>query len=169
MARVPIVVPESTDLPLTLTRAGMEALPALITAADRNTRRPFIEFFVANIRNRNTRLAYVRAVRRFLDWCSSAQLELAEIEPITGNDLSSGASTLTPAMPRAAASLSIRFSSTGLPTPLSPWRNQAAGGPTGSHSIKRDCSALDKHVSPGKFRRWCTGTPCIRVFARLHL
>jgi len=69
VARVPIVVSESTDLPLTLTRAGMEALPALIAAADRNTRRRFIEFFVANIRNRNTRLAYARAVRRFLDWC----------------------------------------------------------------------------------------------------
>lgn len=31
--------------------------------------RRFIEFFAANIRNRNTRAAYLRAVSDFFQWC----------------------------------------------------------------------------------------------------
>ena len=35
-----------------------------------------------NIRNKNTRLAYGRAVRDFFDWCEDRRIELADIEPI---------------------------------------------------------------------------------------
>ena len=39
--------------------------------------------FTANIRNRNTRAAYARAVKQFFDWTDKRRLELHEIEPIT--------------------------------------------------------------------------------------
>ena len=41
-----------------------------------------MEFFTAEIRNRNTRLAYARAVSPFLDWCDDRGLTLERIEPI---------------------------------------------------------------------------------------
>ena len=41
-----------------------------------------MEFFTAEIRNRNTRLAYARAVAPFLDWCDDRGLTLERIEPI---------------------------------------------------------------------------------------
>jgi site-specific recombinase XerD len=45
-------------------------------------RYPFIEFFTATIRNRNTRMAYARAVKEFFDWCEDHHLGLEDIEPI---------------------------------------------------------------------------------------
>ena len=45
--------------------------------------RRFIQFFTANIRNRNTRMAYARAVKQFFDWCDERRLELHQIEAIT--------------------------------------------------------------------------------------
>ena len=68
--------------PRKLTRAGFEALPATIADAGEHAGRRFIEFFTANIRNRNTRLAYARAVTQFFDWCEERHLKLHEIEPI---------------------------------------------------------------------------------------
>jgi hypothetical protein len=44
-----------------------DAAPALIAAAGENAQQRFIEFFTANIRNRNTRRAYAQAVCEFLD------------------------------------------------------------------------------------------------------
>ena len=41
----------------------------------------YIEFFAANIRNPNTRRAYARACPRFLAWCESRGLGLADIRP----------------------------------------------------------------------------------------
>ena len=42
----------------------------------------FVEFFTANIRNRNTRVAYAQAVTQFFDWCGSQGLELDQIRPV---------------------------------------------------------------------------------------
>ena len=45
--------------------------------------RRFIEFFTATIRNRNTRMAYVRAVTQFFDWCDQHQIGgIVDIEPV---------------------------------------------------------------------------------------
>jgi site-specific recombinase XerD len=38
--------------------------------------------FTATIRNRNTRMAYARAVKQFFDWCKDHRLGLDDIEPI---------------------------------------------------------------------------------------
>ena len=49
---------------------GAEVLPTLaVRLGDRGLRR-FLEFFTVNIRNRNTREAYSRAVLRFSAWCT---------------------------------------------------------------------------------------------------
>ena len=66
-----------------LGRAGFEALPATIADAGERASRRFIEFFTANIRNKNTRQAYGRAVREFFDWCEAHHRRLDDIDPIT--------------------------------------------------------------------------------------
>jgi hypothetical protein len=58
-----------------LVRAGLEALPAIVRIEGERASRPFIEFFTATIRNRNTRLAYARAVKQFFDWCDDPPAE----------------------------------------------------------------------------------------------
>ena len=55
--------------------------PALFSSTERAERR-FWEFFTAHIRNPNTRLAYLSAVRRFAEWCERRGLGLDEIEPM---------------------------------------------------------------------------------------
>ena len=62
--------------------SGALALPHLITREGERTTKRFLEFFTANIRNKNTRLAYARSVRQFLDWCEHRQVTLAKIEPM---------------------------------------------------------------------------------------
>jgi hypothetical protein len=70
-------------VPSALVRIGIETLPAAITAAGAHTSERFIEFFTANIRNRNTRMAYALAVRQFFDWCEQCGLRLDAIRPTT--------------------------------------------------------------------------------------
>jgi site-specific recombinase XerD len=58
-------------------------VPALVADASEHAARRFLEFFAATIRNKNTRLAYYRAVVRFFTWCERHQLtELVAIEPL---------------------------------------------------------------------------------------
>ena len=65
-----------------LARAGLEQLPSTITDAGANATRRFIEFFTANIRNKNTRAAYGRAVAQFFQWCETHHVQLHRIEPV---------------------------------------------------------------------------------------
>lgn len=65
-----------------LARAGLVALPTLIIDAGEGASRRFIEFFTANIRNKNTRMAYVRALGPFLAWCEERGLALEDIQPV---------------------------------------------------------------------------------------
>jgi hypothetical protein len=52
-----------------LGRAGLDKLPAVIARAGEKAAWRFIEFFTANIRNKNTRAAYAHAVTEFFNWC----------------------------------------------------------------------------------------------------
>lgn len=52
--------------PRQLSRLSLDVLPAVIARAGENASRRFVEFFTANIRNRNTRMAYMRALGPFL-------------------------------------------------------------------------------------------------------
>jgi integrase/recombinase XerD len=62
--------------------AGGSELPALITREGEKATRRFLEFFTANIRNKNTRLSYARAVGSFLAWSEERRQTLQSIEPI---------------------------------------------------------------------------------------
>ena len=82
MAKQAIILTDQIIPPPALVRAGLEMLPAAIAAQGERAGRRFVEFFTATIRNRNTRMAYARAVKRFFDWCEDHRLGLEDIEPI---------------------------------------------------------------------------------------
>jgi len=67
--------------PPQLARIGFGGLPVTITAAGERASKRFIEFFTANIRNKNTRMAYARAVAPFFAWCEECDLELSQLQP----------------------------------------------------------------------------------------
>ena len=73
---------KDSNLPITLNRLGFTALPPAIVSAGEQASRRFIEFFTANIRNKNTRAAYARAVSQFFDWCGKRKLTLSKLEPV---------------------------------------------------------------------------------------
>src|ERR1700681_4830783 len=63
-------------------RRGL-AVPAAVAGAGDHAARRFLEFFAASIRNKNTRMAYYRAVCSFFAWLEQHGIdELADIEPI---------------------------------------------------------------------------------------
>ena len=67
---------------LNLGRAGLAKLPATIGRAGEKAAWRFIEFFTANIRNKNTRAAYAQAVTQFFDWCEQRHLRLENLTPV---------------------------------------------------------------------------------------
>ena len=70
------------SLPLPASFFRDHALPQLITVAGPEASRRFVEFFTANIRNRNTRAAYARAVGQFCAWCEKKRFTLELLEPV---------------------------------------------------------------------------------------
>lgn len=52
-----------------LSRIGLNVLPKAIQRSGPKGVRRFIEFFAVTIRNKNTRAAYVQAIKQFFDWC----------------------------------------------------------------------------------------------------
>jgi hypothetical protein len=67
MAKEPIVLINEIAPTPALVRAGIDTLPTAILANGERTALRFIEFFTATIWNRNTRMAYARAVKQFFD------------------------------------------------------------------------------------------------------
>ena len=65
--------------PAPLAQAG--SLPSLVVEAGETAAERFVEFFTAQIRNRNTREAYARAVGQFMGWCEERGLSLPSIRP----------------------------------------------------------------------------------------
>src|SRR6266849_4713184 len=62
---------------------GSIFVPTIIADAGDQAARRFLEFFAATIRNKNTRMAYYRAVLQFFAWCDQHQLgQLVDIEPL---------------------------------------------------------------------------------------
>ena len=53
-----------------LATTGSAQLPALVAASGERAGWRFLEFFTAAIRNPNTRRAYARDVRQFINWCN---------------------------------------------------------------------------------------------------
>src|ERR1700675_1425273 len=66
-----------------LVRLTAHASPALVAAAGERAQERFIEFFRANIRNRNTRRAYAQAVCEFLAWCEDHRVpSITAVQPV---------------------------------------------------------------------------------------
>ena len=62
--------------------ASIARVPALFAPTPKAAKR-FLEYFAANIRNPNTRRAYIRAVLTFSAWCEAQNLtEIIDIEPV---------------------------------------------------------------------------------------
>jgi integrase/recombinase XerD len=74
-----VPVPPRRDL----ARAGIGTLPAMITCPGEKATWRFVEFFTANIRNRNTRGAYAQAVTQFFRSCEARDFhDLEKINPV---------------------------------------------------------------------------------------
>jgi integrase/recombinase XerD len=58
-------------------------LPAIINRAEERTAWRFVEFFTANIRNKNTRAAYGQAAGAFLHWCEGSGItRIEDVQPV---------------------------------------------------------------------------------------
>ena len=57
-------------------------IPTVILQAGARAEEKFVEFFGATIRNANTRMAYLRAVRKFFAWVATNGLRLDQVKPI---------------------------------------------------------------------------------------
>jgi hypothetical protein len=85
--RLLYVVPKAAPAQTLIRRSGtaganLAAVPALYAPNPEAAKR-FIEYFAANIRNPNTRRAYLHAVREFADWCAFQGFhEIVDIEPL---------------------------------------------------------------------------------------
>jgi site-specific recombinase XerD len=77
-----ILIDEIVPRPV-LISAGRDALPSIIRAQGERSSRRFIEFFTANIRNCNTRMAYARAVKAVLRLGATSASSNLEIEPFS--------------------------------------------------------------------------------------
>ena len=64
-----------------MSRISHQITPVLF-AGSNDTEKRFWEFFTANIRNPNTRVAYLMAAYRFADWCEVRGLALDRVEPM---------------------------------------------------------------------------------------
>jgi site-specific recombinase XerD len=73
--------PPRSSISKQLARIGIQGLPVLVVDAGNKACWRFIEFFTANIRNRNTRESYARAAIRFFRWCEIKRLSLADLKP----------------------------------------------------------------------------------------
>lgn len=62
-------------------RLGFDSVPFIVGNAGEHASRRFIDFFTANIRNKNTRLAYARAVGQFFSWCERKRVPLSDLQP----------------------------------------------------------------------------------------
>jgi integrase/recombinase XerD len=83
MSKVAVLPPEPSETFLVKIGRTSFAVPVVIAAAGEDAARRFVEFFTATIRNKNTRLAYARAVGAFLAWCEEHGLAFDDIESIT--------------------------------------------------------------------------------------
>ena len=57
-------------------------VPVVVRQAGPKAEEKFLEFFAASIRNMNTRMAYLRAVKKFFAWVEWKRLGLEQIRPL---------------------------------------------------------------------------------------
>jgi hypothetical protein len=99
--QLPAVLPTRALAPVPT--ADTYIVPALIAALGDQASWRYVEFFAANIRNPNTRRAYVRACSRFFAWCEDRGLTLT---PSGRSTLANGSSSCRRTTGRRASSSS---------------------------------------------------------------
>lgn len=57
-------------------------VPRVVCQAGPRAEEKFVEFFAASIRNPNTRMAYLRAIKKFFAWVEALPLSLAQLRPV---------------------------------------------------------------------------------------
>jgi hypothetical protein len=72
----------TTALAIRKTEPGALSLPNIVSREGQKTAERFVEFFTTNIRNKNTRLSYARAVGRYLERCERRGAGLTTIKPV---------------------------------------------------------------------------------------
>src|SRR5579872_5600932 len=92
-----------------LGRAGLDKLPATIAQAGEKAAWRFVEFFTANIRNKNTRAAYAHAVTEFFDWCEQRRLQLDQLTPVAIAAYIEGHSGSPPTVKQHLAAIRMLF------------------------------------------------------------
>ena len=100
MSKELIILSDEIAPPTTLVRGGIEVLPAAIAGQCERAGRRFIEFFTANIRNRNTRMAYARAVKQFFDGATSADSSSGISKPLASRRTSNNSAPKPASRPR---------------------------------------------------------------------
>ena len=75
-----LVVIDANDELATLNPASI--VPIVVQRAGPRAEERFYEFFAANIRNPNTRAAYLHAAKKFFAWIETNNLELGRIRPL---------------------------------------------------------------------------------------
>jgi site-specific recombinase XerD len=123
-------------------------VPALIAAAEDTAGRRYVDFFTSNIRNANTRRAYVRACNQFFIWREDRSLTLATIRPF---DVATYVETLglthsAPAVKQQLAAVRMLFDwlITGEVVPANP--ASAVRGP--KHVVKTGKTPILTNMSP---------------------
>lgn len=75
-----LIVIDRTEARVALDPRGVT--PLAVRQAGPRAEEAFTEFFAATIRNPNTRMAYLRAVRKFFRWLEPAGVPLAGVRPL---------------------------------------------------------------------------------------
>jgi len=118
-------------------RLGLGRLPSLLLDAGEKAWRRYVEFLTANIRNRNTREAYARAISRFSAWCERKHIRLVDISPFLAaayvEDLGTRASAPTVKQHLAALKMLGDYLVIGQVLPMNPMAS--VRGP--KHVVKR--------------------------------
>ncbi len=71
------------EKPRSLTADVRASVPSIVRSTSDRAAWRFLEFFTANIRNKNTRAAYARAVRSFCDWLETRGVrDLRQLSPV---------------------------------------------------------------------------------------
>lgn len=135
---------------------GSHLVPATIMAAGDQAAWRFIDFFTANIRNPNTRRAYLRACQQFFVWCDERGRTLMTIRPY---DVASYIETRqqthsAPDVKQQLAAIRMLFDwlVTGQVVPINP----AAAVPGPKHIVKTGATPV---LEAGEWRRLLDAIP----------
>jgi site-specific recombinase XerD len=145
-------------LPVQVEPALSEQLPEVLQRAGSSARFAWEEFFYAKIRNEHTRRAYMRSVRRLLDWCHERSIPLAQISPANIGQFLDGLTLSLPSKKQSVAALRHFFDC--LVTRHAIALNPALSVRTERYSV---IEGKTLEISPQQARRLLESIDCSRI------